>query len=201
MPRKKYIVAYCDILGTREMIKNGKFGYEYILDFANALVASAFQRPNIHVAIFSDNAFIITEVKYINEFIAVIKEAKEQWLSDFIFVRGGIDVGDVHLIDFDLPSRSNIIVDRFYGGAICGAVECEKNSGPGALFYLTDTAVATMTQNKVKVVNLSKAVLNCTVPGKENQLLNTFTGLKNSNSDLPMKHIDACLEYCNAIIK
>ncbi len=139
----KYLVGYFDILGTSAMTKQDQFSDAYMLDFSNAVGVAAIDHPALRFAVFSDSVVISSPVARAKEFITAVAEISSNWFADFIFVRGGVALGDIRWVDFkrdDLFRRPNYSHSRVYGKALVEAYELERHSGPGMLYFVSEDA-------------------------------------------------------------
>ena len=139
------LVAFLDILGTKEMVNSGRFSDMTALDFVNVVGVAAIRKENIRFAIFSDSVIISCEKEFVHDFMITIQFIYGQWFSDHIFVRGGIDLGEINWVGYPTTDNRfdelrNLSYARVYGKALIGAYEIERSSGPGAICYVSEDA-------------------------------------------------------------
>ena len=140
-----HLVAFLDILGTKEMVKQDQFGDMHILDFANPVGLMARTSLNTRFAVFSDCVIMSTPMEKHEEFVAVISYTYSQWFSDYILVRGGISLGEIFWVDHSASddlfhNLKNFAYSRVYGKALVAAHKLEQSSGPGAICYVDESA-------------------------------------------------------------
>jgi len=92
MPLDDSLVAFFDILGTKEAVRRGDFSDFHVLDFANAAGITAMQNTDMRFAAFSDSIVISCPTRRVSQFLTVLNFLCSNWLADFIFVRGGLSV-------------------------------------------------------------------------------------------------------------
>ena len=139
-----HFAAYFDILGTKDLVSHGEFSDLHALDFSGAVIVAAHQYPASRFAAFSDCVILTTPSNAPEEFLSVLVLLCGNWMSDGIFVRGGIALGDVKWVDDDIDKqikhRRNLRCARVYGTALNEAVEIERSSGPGILAFASNAA-------------------------------------------------------------
>ena len=139
------LVAFLDILGTKSLVKQGKFSDLHIFDFVNPVGLAAIQIPDVRFAAFSDCVIISAPQEKYESFIAALSFCYSQWYADHIWVRGGISLGDVRWVDDPgsdslFERASNFAYARIYGEAIVSAYQTEGSSGPGCLCFIDKKA-------------------------------------------------------------
>ena len=139
------LVAFLDILGTKELIKTGKFSDLHIFDFVNPVGLAAKQIPSVRFAAFSDCVIISAPQEEYQSFISALSYCYSQWCADHVWVRGGISLGDVRWIDDKGSDEffrgvSNFAYARIYGEAIVSAYQTESASGPGCICFIDKKA-------------------------------------------------------------
>jgi hypothetical protein len=158
------LVAFFDILGTKEMVARGQFQNAHALDFANPVGIVALQYPNMRFAAFSDSVVAYCDNKDAKQFLTVMNMLMGNWFSDWIFVRGGIAAGEINWVDVDLDKvfqrAKNFAYARVYGSALVESSQLQEKSGPGMLCFVSDRA------SKI----LDEAVANVIVSGPTNVL-------------------------------
>jgi hypothetical protein len=141
----EYLVAFLDMLGTKDLIRSGRFSDLHILDFINTAGLAAKQIPSVRFAAFSDCIIASTSQEKFEDFVAALSYCYSQWCADHIWVRGGISIGDVRWVDdpgvdnfFD--NIKNFNYSRIYGSAVVSAYQTERSSGPGSICFVDDKA-------------------------------------------------------------
>jgi len=139
------LVAFFDILGTKELVKRGEFSDFHSLDFVNPVGVMALQYPRIRFAAFSDSVVVSCKVEDTKDFLSVLNLLYTNWFADFIFVRGGLAFGEVRWVDqlgVDKHSRTaeNFACARLYGSALVEAYELQEKSGPGMVCFVSEAA-------------------------------------------------------------
>ena len=139
------LVAFLDILGTKDLVKNDQFSELHILDFVNPVGIAANDHPNLRFAVLSDSVIISAECNYVDEFIEALAFIYPNWFGDGINVRGGIAVGDIEWVDQPHTDKwfrnlNNLMYARVYGKALIEAYEVEQKSGPGAICFVNEKA-------------------------------------------------------------
>ena len=141
-----HLVGFFDILGTSEMVTQGSFSEYFSFDFVNPVGLAAMRYPEFKFAVFSDNAVISCDASRASEFVFLITELHMSWFADHIFVRGGVALGDIQWVEFDIDKKfnglSNFSFSRVYGEALIEAYNSERRSGPGALCFVSEDAAA-----------------------------------------------------------
>jgi hypothetical protein len=142
---KRSFVAFLDILGTEEMVRNDQFCDLQSLDFVNPVCIVARYNPTFRFAVFSDSVIVSSTTDYANEFVSVLSFLYSQWFADHILVRGAISVGEIRWIDqpdIDGLFRGlpNLAYARVYGKALIEAHRLEQRSGPGAICFVDEKA-------------------------------------------------------------
>jgi hypothetical protein len=139
------LVAFLDILGTKELVNKDQFGDMKSIDFSNVVGIAAKNKQNMRFAVFSDSVILSCNKEFVHDFILTLQFIYGQWFSDHIFVRGGIDLGEINWVDYPATDENfnqlnNFSYARVYGKALIGAYEIEQTSGPGAICYVSEEA-------------------------------------------------------------
>jgi len=127
------------------MVKSGKFSDYHSLDFANPAGLMAIRYPLLRFAAFSDSVVVTSRPESVTDFLSVLNFMFSNWFSDFIFVRGGLAIGDLvwvdqPSIDVRFQQASNLAFARLYGKALIEAIELQEKSGPGMACFVSDAA-------------------------------------------------------------
>ena len=133
------IVAYIDILGFSE--KKDEEDIEIcLLDFSGTLTTVASNFPEIRINVFSDCAFVATNIENASDLLSAIRFAFDQWISDGILVRGGIATGSYKETQSfaQITSPNNYMGSPFSGSAVTTAVKLES-SGNGTFLFTDET--------------------------------------------------------------
>ena len=143
------LVAFLDILGTRERVRSGRFGRITAHDFVNPVGAVARMLPRVRFAAFSDSVLISADVADAGDFLAALAFVHRQWFSDLVFVRGGISLGEIDWVDDKtidqlFEGTRNFLYARVYGRALVEAHRLEQSAGPGALCTVSQAAVSVL---------------------------------------------------------
>ena len=138
------LVAYFDILGTKDRVQRGFFDDIAALDFANPAGIVAGQFPSFRLAAFSDCVVISAPSSRPLDFLRAVHFLTGNWSQDLVFARGGIALGEITWVDspphdkmFRLP---NFSCARVYGKALVEAFTLERSSGPGVVTFVSDLA-------------------------------------------------------------
>jgi hypothetical protein len=139
------LVAFFDILGTKELVKRGEFSDFHSLDFANPVGLMALHYPKIRFAAFSDSVVVSCKAEDTEDFLSVLNLLCTNWFADFIFVRGGLAFGEIRWVDqvsVDKHFRTaeNFAYARLYGSALVEAYELQERSGPGMVCFVSEAA-------------------------------------------------------------
>src|SRR2546430_15950153 len=143
------LVAFLDILGTRERVRSGQFGRITAHDFVNPVGVVARVLPRVRFAAFSDSVLISADIADAGDFLAALAFVHRQWFSDLVFVRGGISLGEIDWVDDKtidqlFEGTRNFLYARVYGGALVEAHHLEQSAGPGALCTVSQAAVSVL---------------------------------------------------------
>lgn len=135
-------MAFLDILGTSNRVRNDQFDDIEIFDFVNPVCLLAYHIPSLRCAAFSDSVVISAPENDIENLLIGLSYLFSQWISDCVFVRGGLALGEIVWVDMDrIDSRfrklENLAFARVYGNGLLNAQETEKGSGPGAVCFLS----------------------------------------------------------------
>lgn len=132
------VVAYFDVLGFSN--KTDPKDIEMtLMDFSGPLTLAAIEYPKVRFNVFSDCAFVATQVENAADLLSAIRFAFSQWIADSILVRGGIALGtysETHSVALDMASK-NFVGRLFSGTAVVEAVRLEE-SGRGALLFASE---------------------------------------------------------------
>ena len=139
------LVGFFDILGTKDAVMNDRFSDSITRDFVSPVAIAARSYQKLRFAVFSDSVIVSAEEGDERNFLRAITYMSRQWLGDYIFVRGGVAVGDIRWVDSKLNDEMfskypNLMYARVYGKALILAHDLEQKSGPGAITFLTELA-------------------------------------------------------------
>ncbi len=143
------IVAFLDVLGTKEAVMSGRFSDIQALDFVGPAGVAASFFKDLRFAVFSDSIVISAAEGCETQLVQALSMMYGNWFSDFVLVRGGIAIGDICWVDqpgVDERFRRlrNLSFARLYGSGLVRAYEIEERSGPGAICYLSESAAGTL---------------------------------------------------------
>lgn len=196
------LVAYFDILGVSEKVLNGEFSDAHIRDFAGIVGAMANEHPDFRFAVFSDSVVLSCEKVLVKEFIEVIRELYLNWCGDYLFVRGGIALGEIKWVDSlsdkKFSNLSNLAYARVYGSAFVEAVKLEEKSGPGVLCFASEKAAELIKKSvPYAIFQTIIPILNWIPPEKVSQMLQIFRDEVNSKktSKEERRHFLATLHF------
>jgi len=136
------LVAYLDILGTSDRVRADRFDDIEISDFVNPVCLLAYHLPALRCAAFSDSVVVSAPEAEIGNFLIGLSFLYSQWMSDCVFVRCGIALGEIVWIDMggridsSFKKLNNLAFARVYGKGLLKAQNIEKGSGPGAVSFL-----------------------------------------------------------------
>jgi hypothetical protein len=202
------LVAFVDILGTREMSRRNEFSELHALDFANPLGIMARHRTTFRTAAFSDSAIISVDEAEASVFVGVLSYLFTQWFADHVFVRGGIALGEINWVEqpsVDAMFRSlhNFQFARVYGGALTEAVELERASGPWAICFVSEDAAGVLrTANDSSVLSGISDMLVWSSASEADRLERLFTSLCGQDTDsLARRHHLATARYFRYMIR
>lgn len=138
------LVAFFDILGTKDLVTRGEFSDYHALDFANPVGVMALRYPKIRFAAFSDSVVVSCGCEDVQDFLIVLNMLLGNWFSDFIFVRGGLALGEISWVgtgvDKMFSVAKNFAYARVYGRALVEASQLQEKSGPGMICFVSDEA-------------------------------------------------------------
>jgi hypothetical protein len=139
------LVAFFDILGTKELVKRGEFSDFHSLDFANPVGVMALHYPQIRFAAFSDSVVVSCKPEDAKDLLSVLNLVYTNWFADFIFVRGGLAFGEIRWVDQlsvdkHFKNAKNFACARLYGPALVEAHELQEKSGPGMVCFVSEAA-------------------------------------------------------------
>jgi hypothetical protein len=197
------LVAFLDILGTKEMVRRDRFSDMRAIDFTNVVGVASRYKPNMHFAVFSDSVIVSCNTEFIHDFILILQFIYGQWFSDHIFVRGGIELGEINWVGYSVTDNKfnqleNFSYARVYGKALIGAYEIEQKSGPGAICYVSEEASKLLLQaNENYILNGITDMLIWADERLIDRLHRTFDLLmKKDNLDKKaQRHIKATYKY------
>ena len=203
----EHLVAFFDILGTQELVKQDRFSAFDILDFINPVGVAARFNPEFRFAAFSDSVVISADDSHIDRFVAVLCFLVSSWFADFVFARGGVALGEVSWVDQPSIDRSfrlpNFQYCRIYGKALVEARELERASGPGAICFLSEVAA-----HQLDAASRSYVLPGLTPmlawPDKREalHLQRTFSEmLKKEASPLTRRHLRATSRFFDEVIR
>jgi len=204
-----HLVAFLDILGTKEMVKQDQFGDMHILDFANWVGLIARTSLNTRFAVFSDCVIMSTSMEKHQEFVAAISFIYSQWFSDYILVRGGISIGEIWWVDHSASddlfhNLKNFAYSRVYGKALVAANKLEQSSGPGAICYVDESASEFLYQMNENYIlqGQTDALVWSDVAGVDyfHKLVSSFLSQEEKGSEM-RRHLKATVEYFSSIKK
>jgi len=121
------------------------------------------------------------------------------WLADAIWVRGGIDIGEINWVDFSLDSTfrgyPNLSIARVYGRALVGAYDIEQTSGPGILPFATQQAAEHIERiSPNSTFSLATPVIRFCADVQLERLVQFYSNfLRDDTPALERKHIEATL--------
>lgn len=129
-------------------MKNGQFDQFHVLDFVNPAGIAALENPDLRFAAFSDSIVVSADEHLAERFVATLGSLFRSWFSDFVFVRGGVALGEIEWVDgtddVDFRALRNFQYARVFGRALAEAVDVEKSSGPGAVCFLSEGAASSL---------------------------------------------------------
>lgn len=141
---KDQLVAYFDILGTKDRVQKNLFDDVAALDFASPAGIVAKTLPQFRLAAFSDCVIISAPSSRLLDFLRAVHFLTGNWSEDLVFARGGIALGEIAWVDsmphdnmFNLP---NFSCARVYGKGLVQAYTIERTSGPGVVTFVGDSA-------------------------------------------------------------
>lgn len=150
------LVVFFDILGTKDLVMRGGFGDFHALDFANPVGIMALRYPKIRFAAFSDSVVVSCNYENAQDFLTVVNMLLGNWFADFIFVRGGLAVGEISWVDTDIDkifkNAKNFSYARVYGRALVEASQLQEKSGPGMVCFVSDEASKLLTEITSSVI-------------------------------------------------
>jgi hypothetical protein len=140
-----HLVAFFDILGTRENVMSERFSDIDIVEFVNPIALAAGFTPTVRFAVISDCLIISAKPSEIQSLLRAINFMYSNWFSELVYVRGAIAYGDIRWVDDPHVDKvfqryRNLIYARIYGKGLVAAYEFEQHSGPGAICFLTNSA-------------------------------------------------------------
>jgi hypothetical protein len=138
-------VAFLDILGTSSRVRSHEFDDYEMLDFVNPVCLLAQDIPSLQCGAFSDSVVISTTGEDVASILTGLSFLFRCWMSDYIFVRGGLAIGEINWLDMgttdsDWRRLKNLAFARVYGNGLLNAQEIERSSGPGAVCFVSPTA-------------------------------------------------------------
>ena len=145
-------------------MSRGEFSDSHAFDFSGAAVVAASRFSRSRFSAFSDCVILSVPANKPDDLISILCLLFENWLSDGILVRGGIAIGDIRWVDYEIDHKlrrlKNFSFARVYGKAVSEAVEIERSSGPGVLpFASDDVADQVLSAVPDAVLHLSSIVL------------------------------------------
>lgn len=203
------LVAFFDILGTKELVKRSEFSDFHSLDFANPVGVMALRYPKIRFAAFSDSVVVSCEPEDTRDFLSVLNLLYTNWFADFIFVRGGLAFGEIRWVDEQSVDKhfrnaKNFACARLYGSALVDAHELQEKSGPGMVCFVSEAASRILQDAISNVVLVGPTnVLVWPTAGEIAHLYKVFELLL-KNASYPAefrRHVRATKEYMTAMEK
>ena len=220
---KEYILAYIDVLGTKEKI-NSKSNNEYlntiknIYEFTKLLCENDIMPkseifPKMHYKIFSDNIIIAVEAPkekgyyypIVGNLVGFVSIYQARALYHGILTRGAITVGELYLDDLFI-----------YGKALVEAVELEENISFYPRVILSDTIkkfynikdgelLSTDTDNQVFInyYTMLTDTIGNRITDKEVSVIKNFLiteYAKNSENKKVQQKIDWLIQYHNSYV-
>jgi hypothetical protein len=182
------LVAFFDILGTRELVKRRQFSDFHSLDFANPAGIAALQYPEMRFAAFSDSVVVSCDAGSARHLLSVLNMLCINWQADFIFVRGGLTLGEITWVDEPHSDKlfrraENFACARMYGSALVEAFELQEKSGPGAVCFVSEAASRVLEDSVPHTVLRGPTnVLAWPTPNEIAHLRKTFNLLLNETS-------------------
>lgn len=166
------LVGFFDILGTKDAVMNDRFSDLVALDFVGAVAVAARFYPRLRFAVFSDSVIVSAEDGDEQSFSRAVTYINGQWLADYIFVRGGVAVGDIRWVDSKMNDEvfskyPNLMYARVYGKALVLAHNLEQKSGPGATTFLTELAAQRLSELNPNHVLASTTPMLCWASERE----------------------------------
>lgn len=141
------LVGFFDLLGTKSLVKSGRFSRDHVLDFSAPAGLVVDRHREWRAAAFSD-CIVLSCVEHDSAaFVDEVGYMFANWWADGMLVRAGIAHGRVSWADepsidraiFALP---NFTFARVYGEALVDAYELEGASGPGSICHLSEGAAS-----------------------------------------------------------
>jgi len=144
-PSDEHLVAFCDIIGTSELVRTGNLSLFVPYDFVNPAGIVAGGCPSLRVAAFSDSVVLAAPLSETTNFISAVSFMMTQWLADRILVRGGISLGALRWFDDEGTDSMfrrfpNLSFARLFGPGLVEAHDLEARSGPGAALHVGESA-------------------------------------------------------------
>ena len=200
-----YLTGYFDILGTKALVSANRFTDLHALDFSGAVAVAALQFPFARFAAFSDCVIVSVPAENVIGFLDVVETLWMNWLADSIWIRGGIDIGEITWVDYSLDSTfsalPNLSIARVYGRALVGAYEIEQTSGPGILPFSTQKAAEHIEQVCPKsTFLLASPVIRFCEDQKIDRLVRLFSHFLTAHISEPeRKHLEATIRALKLI--
>lgn len=205
----KNLVAFFDILGTKDLIRAGRFSDLHIWDFINTAGLAAKQIPSVRFAAFSDCIIVSASHENYEDFVAALSYCYSQWYADHIWVRGGISIGEVNWVDdpnvdhlFD--NMKNFNYSRIYGSALVDAYTTEGASGPGCICFVDEKASKFLTSKSSFYIS-KKHFTDALVWAREPEVkeyIKIFSKLYESSQQTQYKRqLSATLKYFESLLE
>jgi hypothetical protein len=202
-----HLTGFFDILGTKALVAADRFTDLHALDFSGAVAVAAHQFPFARFAVFSDCVIVSVSAENVVGFLQVLETLWMNWLADAIWVRGGIDIGEINWVDYSLDATfrryPNLSIARVYGRALVGAFEVEQTSGPGILPFATQRAaehIESLSPNST--FPLATPVIRFCTDAQLERIANRYAHfLRDETPTLERKHIEATLRLISIVQK
>lgn len=137
------LVAYCDVLGTKDEIENGNFGDWDLGSFLRPVMREATKFPDVHFSGVSDCLFIVTDETNSRSFVEVMANLYESWYRNVLWVRSGISCGQANSprLGDEVPCvhTPNLSLLPLWGQAVVDAATTESKM-TGALPFIHESA-------------------------------------------------------------
>ena len=202
------LIAFFDILGTKEKTMSGRFSALDAREFVAPIGLAAGFTPKVRFAVFSDSLILTAEAEEIPSLLRAVNFIYGNWLEELIYVRGGISCGEVHWVDDEATDKRfqrlrNLTYSRIYGKGLVAAYQLEQRSGPGAVCYLTDGAATLFREIESASVLDGHAPMLCwaTEPQAQGMFRYAASHLDRSDKDSPeWGHAYATKHYWRSVI-
>jgi len=202
------VVGFFDILGTREAVISNRFYDVDALEFVNAIGLAARLTPTVRFAVFSDSLIVSAEETEVRPLLHAINFMYGNWFSEMVRVRGAISCGDINWIDDEASDalfrgRANLTYARVYGKGLVTAYELERSAGPGAICFLTNSAVQLLQAAESSSVLDGRTPMLCWATKRQAEALESYARihLEATRADTAeWRHAYATKHYCSAVV-